>query len=118
MKGIGRGEFPNIHPILDKYIRRIWKDVELVKDIKMRHWQHGKCAEVNALDQLLYYLENKHGKLNLDQVKELLFDKTISKALDMNRDISKHGRFKNACKSCNPMLKFFNIIEDITDLKR
>lgn len=115
-KGLNRGQFPDLHPLLDLWIKKRWKEMELGKVDRL--WQHGKCAEVDALNQLFYNLEKKYGKLNPDKVKELLEGNTISKALDINKDTNIHGRFKEACKSCNPMLEHFGIIEDLTELKK
>ncbi len=114
-KGLERGVFPDLHPLLDAWVRKRWKEMELGKVTRL--WQHGKCAEVDALNQLLYSLENQFGKLNLDKVKNLLDKNAISKALDVSKNIKLHGEFKEACKSCNPMLEYFNIIEDLTELK-
>lgn len=93
------------------------KWLEMEKGVVSEVIHHGKCAEVDALNQLLYSLENQFGKLNLDKVKNLLNNNAISKALDVNKNIKQHGEFKEACKSCNPMLEYFNIIEDLTELK-
>ncbi|VXB83039.1 hypothetical protein FLAVO9AF_290095 [Flavobacterium sp. 9AF] len=114
-KGFNKGKFPDLHPILDKWIKNKWLEME--KGIVSEVIHHGKCAEVDALNQLLYSLENQFGKLNLDKAKNLLNKNAISKALDVNKDINRHGIFKEACKSCNPMLEYFNIIEDLTELK-
>ena len=92
--------------------------MEMEKGIVMEVGWHGKCAEVDALNQLLYSLEKKYGKLNIDKVKQLLEGNTISKAFDVNKDVNIHGGFKKACDSCNPMLKHFKIIEDLTELKK
>jgi hypothetical protein len=113
-KGYGRGKFPELHPLLDDWVKKRWK---LIEDGKVLfNGQHGKCAEVDALNKLLLVLEKNYGKLTLEKVKRILGGNTISKALEINKKVEIHGKFKEACKSCNPMLKEFNIIEDLTEL--
>ncbi len=80
--------------------------------------QHGKCVEVDALNQLLNTLENRYGKLSLEKVKKLLDKNSISKALEIHKKPEIHGNFKEACNSCDPMLEYFKIIEDLTELKK
>jgi hypothetical protein len=113
-KGYERGKFPELHPLLDHWVKKRWK---LIEDGKVLfNGQHGKCAEVDALNKLLLVLEKNYGKLTLEKVKRILGGNTISKALEINKKVEIHGKFKEACLSCNPMLKEFNIIEDLTEL--
>lgn len=115
-KGIERGKFPELHPILNDWVQKRWAKMD--EGIIERLWQHGKCAEVDALNQLLHSLEKRYGKLSLEKVRDLLDQNSISKALEIHKKSEIHGNFKEACNSCYPMLEDFKIIEDLTELKK
>ncbi|WP_281979503.1 YwqJ-related putative deaminase [Tenacibaculum mesophilum] len=115
-KGYSREELPPMHHLVEDYIKPIHK--KMVSGQIDMFGQHGKCAEVDALSQLFYYLEKIYGRLTLEKAKNLIENNTISKALEIHKKSEIHGRFKEACKSCNPMLKYFEIIEDLTELKK
>ncbi|MCO6161665.1 hypothetical protein [Flavobacterium sp. NRK F7] len=70
-----------------------------------------------SLDTYIDEIVSQFEKFNFDKVKIILGKNTISKALDINKDLNRHKEFKKACDSCNPMLEHFNIIEDVTELK-
>ncbi|NVK08263.1 MAG: hypothetical protein HWD89_04375 [Tenacibaculum sp.] len=115
-KGYSREELPPMHHLVEDYIKPIHK--KMVSGQIDMFGQHGKCAEVDALSQLFYHLEKIYGRLTLEKAKNLIENNTISKALEIHKKSEIHGRFKEACKSCNPMLKYFEIIEDLTELKK
>lgn len=113
IKGISRGKLPdNLYPILDDWLRVTLKKMD--DKIIPRNWQHGKCAEVSVLSELLWKIDPS-GKLNINQIRKIL-NGTISKAADLNKNPALHGNFKPACFSCNPMLKYFNIFQDINKI--
>jgi len=54
--------------------------------------------------------------MSIEKAREVLKG-SVSKAKSINnnntpRGILSHGLHKSACRSCNPLLKYFNIIED------
>jgi hypothetical protein len=113
IKGIVRGEFPSgLHPLLDDWVRTVYKKMN--DGIIPRNWQHGKCAEVDAISSLLWKIDPT-GKAGIDKIRKIL-EGTVSKAADLNKQRSLHGAFKPACKSCNPLLRYFNIIQDINKI--
>lgn len=115
-KGYPREELPPMHHLVEDYIKPVHK--KMVSGQIDMFGQHGKCAEVDALSQLFSHLEKIYGKLALGRARKLLEKNTISKALEIHKKPEIHGGFKEACKSCNPMLEHFKIIEDLTEFKK
>lgn len=112
IKGLARGVYrEGMHPLLDDWIRtkdKIQRASELGYNV-----QHGKCAEVDALDKLLWDIDPRGEFSSLESIKDLLNFKAVSKALDTHKDELIHKGYKEACRSCNPMLEDFGILEDI-----
>lgn len=78
---------------------------------------HGNCAETFNISDWLFEAERKmkmkKGSMKIDKARSV-FDGVVSKAKAIeNNNVDKlvHGLHKNACPSCNPMLKHFNITE-------
>lgn len=111
IKGIPRGVLPDgLHPVLKSWLDETLKFME--RGLIKRNWQHGKCAEVDALSKLLWKIDPS-GKLGINEIREQVKG-SISRAIELSSKSELHGSFKKACDSCNPMLDFFKIIEDET----
>lgn len=88
-----------------------------IADIKLRRRPtHGKCAEPICISEFLFEIERQQGmkanSLKIDEARKIL-SKSKSKALriDNVKEPLIHGLRKEACATCNPMLKYFNIKE-------
>jgi hypothetical protein len=86
------------------------------KEIKSRR-NHGKCAEPICISEFLFEAEKQLGmkvnSMKIEQAREIL-SKTRSRAVAIpNGEADKliHGLTKKACRSCNPMLHYFKIVE-------
>ncbi|OUS01596.1 hypothetical protein A9Q86_07420 [Flavobacteriales bacterium 33_180_T64] len=114
-KGIHKHTIPNLrHPLVNKWL-------DEVADITLRkRGTHGKCAEPFAISDFLFEAEKilgvKKGKMTLTEARTVL-EGSVSKAKAIKNSLKKgsklkHGLNKKACISCNPLLKYFKIIED------
>ena len=99
------------HPLVDE-----WLEV-LAPEVLQRRGTHGRCAEPINISEWLFRAEEAlkipKGSLKIEQAREI-FSSVISKAKAIqNNDVDKliHRLDKQACRSCNPLLKYFNIIE-------
>lgn len=117
-KGIHKHSLPNLrHPLVNDWLKNI-------ANPKLRSRRtHGKCAEPLAISDYLYRAEEllniKKGKMTIEQAREALKG-SISKAKSIHNNPENklaHGLHKGACKSCNPLLKHFEILEDINTKK-
>lgn len=88
-----------------------------IADIKLRKRPtHGKCAEPICISEFLFEIERQLGmkanSLKIDEARKIL-SKSKSKALriDNVKEPLIQGLRKEACATCNPMLKYFNITE-------
>lgn len=86
------------------------------KEIKSRR-NHGKCAEPVCISEFLFEAEKQLGmkanSMKIQQAREIL-SKSRSRAVAIpngEADRLIHGLTKKACRSCNPMLHYFKIIE-------
>nr|WP_294939063.1 YwqJ-related putative deaminase [uncultured Flavobacterium sp.] len=105
--GLKSGDLPEgFHPLVKEWL-------EKTSDIKLRmRPQHGKCAEPAAISKWLWEIDPK-GKMKIKQARKE-FEGVVSKAMSIKSSSFKavqHGKPKEACKSCNPLLKHFNIKE-------
>jgi hypothetical protein len=108
------GKFPeDLHPLVDKWIKDMWElhkkgTIELPK-------HHGKCAEVRNISEWLKRVD-PDGKMTIREAREA-FEGVVSHAKEIGdvkqsgRIVVKHNDYKKACNSCNPLLKYFNIVE-------
>lgn len=112
-KGIHKDTLTNLrHPVINHWLNEIAE-----KALRNRR-THGRCAEPLAISEYLFEAEKllgiAKGKMTMEQAKKVLSG-TVSKAKRIhNSKDSKlaHGLHKSACKSCNPLLSYFKIIED------
>ena len=94
-----------LHPLVTKWLNDA---NELLKQIP----HHGKCAEPSAISKWLWEIDPK-GKMNIKQARDE-FEGVVSKAVNIESKKIKpieHAKYKEACDSCNPLLKYFNITE-------
>ncbi|CAL2089071.1 YwqJ-related putative deaminase [Tenacibaculum sp. 190524A05c] len=80
---------------------------------------HGRCAEPINISEWLFKAEKslgiKKNGMTIDQAR-VVFADVVSKAKSIeNTGVDKlsHGLHKNACRTCNPLLDYFNIKEVI-----
>lgn len=114
-KGIHKDTLKKLrHPLVNDWLDNI-ANLNLRK-----RGTHGKCAEPLAISEFLFEAEKilgiNKGKITLKQAQDIL-KSSISKAKSINNNnLPKgklsHGLHKSACNSCNPLLNYFNIIED------
>ncbi|SNR17732.1 YwqJ-related putative deaminase [Tenacibaculum jejuense] len=76
---------------------------------------HGRCAEPINISEWLFKSEEslgiKKNGMTIDQAR-VIFSDVVSKAKSIeNSGVDKlsHGLHKNACRTCNPLLSYFNI---------
>ncbi|WP_298515137.1 YwqJ-related putative deaminase [uncultured Kordia sp.] len=113
IKGLARGILPDhFHPVLKDWLQGVLKKMD--DGVIPRSWQHGKCAEAEVLSELLWRIDPS-GKMDINKIRKIL-EGTISKAADLSTNAATRGSFKPACKSCAPMLKYFNILQDINPI--
>lgn len=107
------GVFPEYkHKLVEQWVKDMWEK-HLRGEIKLPE-HHGKCAEVMNIDEYLFKIDPQ-SKFTLDQARKE-FEGFVShtRQIGDNPKINiKHGDYKRACDSCNPLLKHFNIDEYI-----
>ncbi|MDR6968502.1 hypothetical protein J2X31_002525 [Flavobacterium arsenatis] len=94
-----------LHPLVTKWLNEA---DEIIKQIP----HHGKCAEPSVISKWLWDIDPK-GKMTIKQARDE-FEGVVSKAVNIESKKIKpieHGKYKEACDSCNPLLKYFNIKE-------
>ncbi len=95
-----------LHPLVEK-----WLTKEADKSLILRP-THGKCAEPTAISKWLWEIDPK-GKMKIEKARKE-FEGVVSKAVKIEGKKTKsieHAKLKEACDSCNPLLKYFNIKE-------
>ncbi len=82
----------------------------VIGEIKLPEW-HGKCAEVLNISDWLKSIDPT-GKMTILEARKA-FDGVVSNAKQIGnfKGGLNHLEYKKACNSCNPLLKYFNIIE-------
>lgn len=105
--GLKHNDLPQgLHPLVKEWLEKI-------SDLNLRSRpQHGKCAEPAAISKWLWEIDPK-GKMKINTARKE-FEGVMSKAKAIKGTTFKsihHGEIKPACKSCNPLLKYFNIKE-------
>jgi YwqJ-like deaminase len=104
--GLDAGELPKgLHPLVKKWLN------EANESIRLRP-QHGKCAEPSVISKWLWEIDPK-GKMKIDIARKE-FEGVVGKATSIKSSgikATQHGKLKEACPTCNPLLKYFNIIE-------
>jgi hypothetical protein len=94
-----------LHPLVKKWLNDADKTIKQIP-------HHGKCAEPSAISKWLWEVDPK-GKMKIDQARKQ-FERVVSKAVNIESKKVKpidHATYKEACKSCNPLLDYFNITE-------
>ena len=103
---LAANEIPKgLHPLVKKWLKE-------ADEVIQQRPQHGKCAEPSAISKWLWEFD-PNGKMTIEQARKQ-FDGVVSKAINIESKKIKriqHGTYKEACKSCNPLLEFFNITE-------
>jgi hypothetical protein len=103
------GVYPSdLHPLVIEWLNITW-----LKESVLLPLHHGKCAEVMNISEWLKIIDPKLKMAIEDARKE--FEGVISYAINIGEtqkgQILKHGDYKKACNSCNPLLEYFNITE-------
>ncbi|NOQ75550.1 MAG: hypothetical protein GQ574_26305 [Crocinitomix sp.] len=106
------GVYPDsLHPLVRKWLDDMWLKYKLGQIKIPEH--HGKCAEVVNISDWLKSVDPKL-KMSIDEAREM-FDGVKSHARQIGDmkggEKLKHGDYKKACDSCNPLLEYFNITE-------
>lgn len=95
-----------LHPLVKNWLTNEADDI--IKQIP----HHGKCAEPASISKWLWEIDPK-GKIKIQTARKE-FEGVVSKAINIRGrkvSIKNHGIYKEACNSCNPLLKYFNIQE-------
>lgn len=114
-QGLKSGEFPkDLHPLVEKWVEDMWelKESGRIRDLPDHH---GKCAEVINISHWLKAIDPK-GKMSIIEARRAFRNVTsharkIGQVKKRGRTITEHFSFWEACESCNPLLKHFNIKE-------
>lgn len=99
------------HPLVDEWL-------EFLAPSKLRKRPtHGKCAEPINISEWIFEVEKalnmKKGSMKIEQARKI-FSEVASKAISIQNGNAHqfiNGLDKVACRSCNPLLKYFNIAE-------
>jgi YwqJ-like deaminase len=103
------------HTLVHEWLTEIAKGID--NGHLLKRATHGRCAEPVCISEFLFEAERQLGlkanSMKIEQARVIL-GKTKSKAIAIyNTKNSKlvHGLDKKACRSCNPLLKYFGITE-------
>jgi CRISPR/Cas system CSM-associated protein Csm2 small subunit len=102
---------PDLHPLIHQWLTEMWTRYK--KGLMKLPEHHGKCAEVINISDWLKKVDPEF-KMSIDEAR-LHFEGVVSHSRQIgdmkNGSKLKHGDYKEACDSCNPLLNYFNITE-------